>query len=241
MTHTNWFNIWNNRNINGLNDHNSILEFLLAVDGYDTEYAKIEKQDWLNYLQKISNKLNINSQHSLLELGCGAGAFLYPFYQLGNPVVGIDFSEPLANIAFKIMPKANILIGDILEILKSDFYPQKKQYDFILCNTVFQYFPDYSYAEKVIDCILDLSKIGVGIFDIPDAAKKAQSINMRKNLMSELVFEKKYKDLEHLYYEKDWLESKFLAKKLNVTIENQDIPNFLNGLYRFNLFAIKSI
>ncbi len=226
-TNNNWFKIWNQRKLESKNV--STLSLLMKANGYDSDFAKIEEAHWLDYVFRQGEKLGITNYDSIFEVGCGAGAFLYPFYQQGNKVAGIDYSGVLVNYAQEIMPQANFEVGEAINISGDN------QFDIVVCNGVFLYFPNYEYAEKVITRMVKLAKKAVGIFDIPDVEKEKEALAFRKGEMGEGEYEEKYRGLEHLFYSKDWFKQ-ILARKL-FKIEDQEFPQYGNAPYRFNVYV----
>ena len=81
-------------------------------------------------------KLLISAGDSIFEVGCGAGAFLYPFYQMGHRVAGIDYAQNLVHLAATVMPAAEIRLGEATAL------PTQQSYDVVVSNGVFLYFAD---------------------------------------------------------------------------------------------------
>ena len=229
----NWKKIWNERTVKS--EESTILSQLISADGFDTGYGSISEDDWSDYITRIMNKLHISKKHSIYEVGCGAGAFLYKFYLNGHSVGGLDYSEKLINIAKEHMPNGEIYVNEAVNM------DSTKKYDFVVSNSVFFYFESYEYAESVIEKMIKKSKNGIIILEVNDLEKKAESMKLRKGFMSDEEYELKYAGLEHLYYEKRWFEN--IAKKYNleIEIEQQNIKNYANNNYRFNVFLTKGI
>ncbi len=171
---------------------------MIAADGFDTAYGGIEESSWIDYIQRQAIKLEISPDDSIFEVGCGAGAWLYPFYQQGNPVAGIDYSAKLVKIAKDTMPKAAITVGEAIDI------SIENQFDILVSNGVFFYFPNYEYAANVLHNMVKMAKKSIGVFDIPDLAKKSVALKMRKGMMGEAEYEEKYRGLDHLYFSNDF-------------------------------------
>ena len=98
----NWEDIWNNRKIT-VEQELSILETLIKNDGFDTPFGFMKEKDWRDYVDSISHTLNINNKDKIFEVGCGAGAFLFPFYERNIFVSGIDISSSLISVAKKYL------------------------------------------------------------------------------------------------------------------------------------------
>ena len=78
-----WQKIWNkNDRVNKI-----ILENLIKADGFDSGAGSFAVDDWIKYTNELYDKLDIQSNNSIYDIGCGSGAFVYPLY-LNNYVVG---------------------------------------------------------------------------------------------------------------------------------------------------------
>jgi len=77
----NWKKIWNNRKIEHGDD---ILTSLIKLDGFDEGAGEISQVNWIEYVNWIRSKLAIDETDSIFEIGCGSGAFIYPFYKMGH-------------------------------------------------------------------------------------------------------------------------------------------------------------
>ena len=121
-------------------------------------------KDWLKYVHSIVfDRVGAEAGESLFEVGCGAGAFLLPLYRKGLHVAGLDFSPALVAQAARVMPGVEIGIAQAI-----DLSPTPK-FSCILSNSVFHYFPDLTYAKRVVDLMLAKATRKVVILDVPDA------------------------------------------------------------------------
>ena len=227
----NWYTIWNRRELDGI--EKPTLLSLLVANGYDTQFAGVQTDSWMTYVQYIATRLSITPNDSLLEVGCGAGAFLYPFYQQGNPVTGIDYSANLVKIALAAMPQATISVGEAITL------PEDCHFDVVLSGGVFHYFPTYDYAATVLRGMAQLAQKSIGILDVPDLSKQEAAISARKAGMGEAEYEEKYRGLDHLFYSKDWFEKVLATESVKITIEDQCLQNYDNSKYRFNVLIHK--
>jgi SAM-dependent methyltransferase len=225
-----WENIWSKeKEIVG----NISLEKLLWVDGFDSGAGKVSVVDWVRFLENTSNKLDIKPHDSIFEVGCGGGAFLYYFYNLGHKVAGIDFSTSLIQIARRAMPEMNFEVQSAIDLSTVE------DYDFVISFGVFHYFPNLEYSQMTIEKMINKANKAVAIYDLPDFEKKEASEKERKRLLPEGEYEKKYSGLSHLYYHKDWfldLEKKFPVK---IQICDQQIMGYGNSDFRFNVLITK--
>tara|TARA_Y100000741_G_scaffold358480_1_gene337700 strand:- start:1253 stop:1963 length:711 start_codon:yes stop_codon:yes gene_type:complete len=231
---SNWKFIWNNRIINDYDNKNSILGHLIEADGFDSPTGKINESDWINYLEYLKKYIKINNEISLFEIGMGAGAFLYPFYLGKNKVGGIDFSEKLVSVANRFMPEGDFCVGDALDV------NIKNKYDIVLSNSVFFYFKNLNYAEKVLELMYSKSNKKIAILDVNEKKFEDVAELKRRGLLTKEEYEIKYKKNQHLYYKKSFFID--FAKKVNseIIIFDQKINNYSASEYRFNVIIDKS-
>lgn len=99
-------------------------------------------RDWANYAESTSNDiyesvfklLPINKGTSLLDIGCGAGAFCKLAAERGANVSGFDASEGLLRIARERVPNGSFAKGDMEHLP----YPDR-QFDVITGLNSFQF------------------------------------------------------------------------------------------------------
>lgn len=225
----NWIKIWNSRN---KSEHiDDLLNELILVDGFDRGNGLIKKEDWLEYISWISEKCKINADDKIFEIGCGAGAFLYPFQCIGHTVGGIDYSEKMIELAHQLWVKDKNIE---LYCAEANNFKTNIKYDLVLSNSVFFYFPDYAYAEEVIKKMIDKSSKTIAILEVPDKALYDECEKMRRGAIGEQEYKIKYNGLQHLYFEKEWFEEIGNKYNLKTTIFNQNIANYGNSQFRFN-------
>ena len=176
-----------------------------------------------------------NKDETIFEVGCGAGAFLYPFYEAGHHVSGIDYSTELINIAKGAMP----VIMDSLVEMEAISIKTEPQYDVIFANHVIHYFPSLNYLSDVMNTIFKKVKRIIVISGIPNALMKDESEKMRKGLLTDKEYELKYKGLEILYFDKGWFE--VIAEKAGFSVEffKHEMPGFAQNQYRFDCVFVK--
>ena len=227
---TNWNKIWSKRKIKDFDD---TLLSLINLDGFDEGAGNISKENWINYVSWIKEKLNIIEKDSIFEVGCGGGAFKYPFYKMGHKVSGVDFSNILIKNIQKTIPVMKFHCQEAIKLNVNE------KYDYIISNSVFQYFESYNYAENVIIRMLGKAKKKIAILDINDMNKKNEAETLRKGALSDSEYETKYSKLIHLFYEETFFIE--IAKRLGYTIEvfSQNINEYGNNPFRFNVIITK--
>jgi hypothetical protein len=71
----------------------STLSLLLSADGYDT-LAAITPKAWTEHVHHIASRASLRESDSVYDVGCGAGAFLWPFHEKGQLLLWfVDWSE----------------------------------------------------------------------------------------------------------------------------------------------------
>lgn len=208
------------------------LKKLIHMNGFDGGTGKITVDNWKMFINFIEKELEIKKKDSIYEVGCGSGAFLYHFYRKGHNVGGMDYSDSLIEIAKKVI-KGELSVNEAIKLRDN------KKYDFVVANSVFHYFTNLDYALAVIIKMLNKANKGVGIFDIPNKELEKESLLIRSKSLPKGEYEKKYKGLGHFYYDKEWFFD--VAKKHNYKIKifDQNINNYGNNCFRFNVFIIK--
>lgn len=154
-----WKNIWEKRSLRS--NYEDILPELIRLDGFDGKTGKIELEAWLKYIDYIQDYIEIKDNDSIFEIGCGSGAFLYPFYMKGHDVGGIDYSKTLITAARKVWNAP-------VECMEAINLQTNSKYDVVLSNSVFFYFPNLAYAEQVILKMITKANRIVAILEVPD-------------------------------------------------------------------------
>jgi 2-polyprenyl-3-methyl-5-hydroxy-6-metoxy-1,4-benzoquinol methylase len=230
-----WKQIWENRDTSfAQNNDENILMKLIQCDGFDGGGGDscITTVSWLSYISRIKSELFAHETDSIFEVGCGCGAILYPLHKAGHKVGGLDYSETLVKKAQAVLSDADLVVCDasLLEVLP--------QYDFVIANSMFFYFPNLNYASLVLEKMYEKAKKGIAVLDVPDA--RLESILERKKRDACFNYDEKYKGLNHLYYHKAWFLDFAKQKQCSkITISQQDIKGYGYNGFRFNCFMIK--
>ncbi len=225
----NWHRIWSNRTSQQAAD-GSMLERLISADGFDSPLGLMAENDWRAYVALFAKRTEIVKGDSIFEVGCGAGAFLYPFYEASFEIGGIDYSRELIQIAQNAMPEK-----------KSEFNTQEASVcqiapraDVVVANHVIHYFYSLDYSFTVLDLMLRKAIRVVSISGIPDADKKENSEKERRGLLTAEEYEPKYRGLELLYYKKEWFSEMASAHGFDVQFFPHEMPGFAQNRFRFD-------
>jgi trans-aconitate methyltransferase len=230
-----WKQIWESRDTSFTkNSNEDVLMKLIQSDGFDGGGGDscITADSWRAYVSLIKAELFAHKTDSIFEVGCGCGALLYPFHEAGHKVGGLDYSETLIKKAREILPDANLVACE------ASLLETQPKYDFVIANSMFFYFSDFSYAALVLDKMYEKAEKGIAILDVPDARLEAILEGKRREACPN--YDEKYEGLKHLYYPKAWF-LEFAEKKQcsKITISQQNIKGYgYNGL-RFNCFILK--
>lgn len=135
-----WQNVWTRK---GTENNSLDLQGLMKADGFDTGTGAISVEDWMKTSQKIIKNLQISNHSKVLEVGCGAGAMLWPLRDTGAQLYGVDYSETLLCKAKQANPDIKTVACEASALdLPSNMF------DAVFSHGVFFYFHDYEYAEK---------------------------------------------------------------------------------------------
>lgn len=224
-----WQEVWEGKGGRGIRQNISLRD-LIEIDGFDKSIKNSKMDVWFRMVELARVSLELNSNDYLFEVGCGAGAMLLPLSKYARKVAGIDYSPSMVEIIKRVIPHVEVYICGADSLPFPD-----RTFDKILANSVFQYFPDESYAEDVINEMQRTLKHGgrILLMDIPDIVKKIDSITVREKFI-------KYtqSDYTHLYYSKDFFEEIGNKYNLSFRIFNQEIEGYENSPFRFNVLYL---
>lgn len=225
----NWNEIWNKEE----RVSDAILDVLIKSDGFDVGAGGFSLKGWKNYTRSVIDKFNLELDSSVFEIGCGSGAFLYPFFKRGDSVGGLDFSKVLIELANTFMREGEFVVAEAVHM------DTNKKYDLVFSHSVFQYFPSHDYAKLVLEKMTEKSKNIISILDVNDIEKEQKYHLVRSQGLEAGEYENKYKGLEHLFYEKEWFFSFAKKHNLNIEIFDQNFKEYGNSELRFNVIMKK--
>jgi SAM-dependent methyltransferase len=235
MTMTNkWQELWENKK---LSTEKPDLATLISMVGWKTLDGDLSEEQWLEFVEFVAEKLAISKTDRIFEIGCGPGGFLLPFYQKGNAITGLDYSESLIDICRQIMPNGDFHYGEANHLP----YPDQS-FDVIFSNSVCHYFPDHEYTKQVLGEISRCMKPGGrgAILDANDASKQDAFMQHRHDRFGgKEEYDRQNQSLPQLFYEKDWFINTGAQYDLIGYTEDQAIAWYRNTPYRFNYFFIK--
>lgn len=227
---TGWKDVWAARPLDA--SKASLLERLMAADGLDTGFGSVTEAAWRAFVARTAKTLGLDQGSRVFEVGCGAGAFLYPLYEDGCVVGGLDQSAALVGYASAAMPEGQWTQGDASALEPSEAW------DVVVACGVFMYFPDPGYARGVIARMAAKATRAIAILDVPDVARREDAMAFRRGSMGEAEYEAKYRGLEHQFYDRSWMKRVLIeVGATDVRIEDQQVSGYQNARFRFNAFA----
>ena len=230
-----WREIWSKKTIK--NNFNISLEQLILADGFDTGVGSYNQLQWKEMVADIFQRTSLTIDSNILELGCGSGAFLYAINEIVEAnFFGIDYSDSLVKVAKKAIPNGHFIADEVIQKNFSSI-----SFDLVLSHSVFQYFPSTDYSEKVLEnWCSKIKKNGfLVLLDINDAEFETNYHSERsKEYRSLEEYESNYKDLNHIFFEKqslyDFLKSIGMKE---IDFFPHCVSSYGNSKFRFNMIC----
>lgn len=231
---TRWRDVWSQRPRSDASLRGEAgLEDLIRADGFNTGFGDITVSAWSDFVDQTCELFGLDAGDSLFEVGCGAGAFLYPPSRRGIHVGGIDYSSSQIDTAKRAIPGGTF---DVCDAFDMDTSPRA---DITIAFSVFQYFSSLDYARHVIDRMCQKATRAVAIFDIPDLELAGQALEERQAIAGgAAAYAERYEGLGHLSYSRQWIETALQDQGLtDVTTVPQTMSGYGNGRFRFNAWG----
>lgn len=201
--------VWGRRTLDP--SRRGTLAQLLAADGMDTGFGDVGEDAWRAFVARVGQRLGIGPGVRVYEVGCGAGAFLYPMLERGVAVGGLDRSSAPVGFARAAMPSAAFTVGEA---------------------------QSPGPSEPWGDAMVRKARRAVAILDVPDLAHRDEDLAMRWGEMGKEAYRERYRDLEHLYGSREWLSGALVEAGCRAaSTESQAISGYSNAAFRFNAFA----
>ncbi len=228
---TGWDAVWASRALPGA--AGSVLQGLIDADGYDSAHGGVTERAWREYVARWGATLGLAAGGSVVDVGCGAGAFLLPLAEAGVRVGGIDRSSVQLGLASRAIPEGEFAVADAL-----DLAPEPRV-DVVVSMSTFIYFPTLDYAARVAEAMVSRATRAVAILDLADAARRAEDLRRRVRAAGgEAAYARRYAGLEHLYYDREWTVGLLEASGLSdVRCETQSLDGYGNAPFRFNCWG----
>ncbi len=226
-----WDAVWGSRAV--AEGAHSVLQGLIDADGFDSSHGGVGEPAWRTYVERWRRVLRLAGGDSVVDVGCGAGAFLYPLAEAGVRVGGLDRSSAQLALASRAIPDGEFVVGDAL-----DLAPEPAA-DVVLSMSTFIYFPSLDYAARVVSAMVSRATRAVAVLDVADAARRGEDLRRRiRAAGGEAAYARRYAGLEHLYYDRAWMTALLEESGLtDVRCETQSMEGYGNAPFRFNCWG----
>lgn len=194
---------------------------LKQVSGYTHGLAQLTRNGLEDIIGTARSSLSLKASDRLLDVGCGAGLLTQYLVSEVGSVVGLDAS-------WGMLAHGRNNRFDLVEASADHLPFSSGAVNKIFCHSIFQYFPNYQYAFRVIQ---EMQRVLVPegralIMDIPDIAKKDAYLRVKAPDTH---------NLERIYYSKEW----FTNFGSNIRVFEQPISDYGNSQYRFNVVILR--
>ncbi len=233
----NWKRIWNSKSVETNQIEQSEFEefcklklangFDVAVDNKEAYYRAFYTA-WLEFYDKAISIVG-KDINGVYEVGCGSGVNLYMFKnRIQTRYGGLDYSEALISNIRDLLSDGDFISCD------ADRMSITPKYDIVMSESVFQYFDNHEYAEKVLRNMIEKSTKLVYLGEIHDAKYEDELMEYRRKTISD--YENRYRGLKKLFYSKEWIEN--IAEEYGKKVEYTGVlnPEYINGKYLFNCY-----
>jgi len=226
-----WIDVWTRK---GTEVEHYGLESLMKADGFDAGTGCISVEDWHRQAGLIRDELRISAGDAVCEVGCGAGAMLWPLKETGARLFGLDYSASLIEIASKAMPDGVFKTGEAAVLPFGD-----NLFDAVFSHGVFFYFCDLSYARAVMLEILRAVKEGgrIMILDVPDVDTMDACESYRRDVVykGEAYPTSQDGPYRHLYFPRSFFTDFAREFGMKASFVECDLPSYPMAEYRFNV------
>lgn len=210
-----------------VDDERTLVE-LLTLNGYHTPTATVSPGAWREYVLGLAERHGLRPGARVFEVGCGAGAFLYPLARAGFVTDGLDFAPGLIEAARRALPEAQLTLSEASALEPTPTY------DLVVSSGVFLYFPSAEYAGDVLRKMIAKSTGSVWVLDINDADLKDEALALRRASYPPGEYDRAYAGLDQLYLSRGWFEALAAEHGLTCAFEAQSLPGYVSARYRFH-------
>jgi SAM-dependent methyltransferase len=139
----------------------STLERLLAAEGAT---APDPEPAWRAFVEHVAESLDVGPGTSVWDVGCGAGAFLYPFWENGYVVGGVDASAEQVALATEAMPQGQFVVGT-----PSTFNPAEP-WDVVIASRGYAHCLDLDQVRGMLARMVAKATHAVAVLNVVDTA-----------------------------------------------------------------------
>jgi trans-aconitate methyltransferase len=228
----NWHQIWSARGHHEGMPHD--LQRLIEIDGYDSGASRLVAKDFREYVSRIAAHLALTDGSSVYEVGCGAGALLFALSELCKlRLGGCDYAPALVEIVRRLFPGGEFVVTEASEL------PTVPTYDVVLTRGVFHYFPNLEYARRVLEAMIAKAQHAVAILEVPDQATRVEAERIRRDQLTQEIYEEKYRGLTHLYYSPQWFGKIADDSSCHWQSCDHKVKNYAQSRFRFDVVIQK--
>jgi ubiquinone/menaquinone biosynthesis C-methylase UbiE len=204
-----------------------------VIDGYHF----ISEAQYNELIRRVIAPMNLKAGQSMLECGCGSGAFLKAVDLAcpGLKLFGVDYSESMLEAARAKMPGAAFIFGDIrnLSQLEDESFNHSAAFA-VLC-----YLNHMEEARQALDELVRVTKPGGCIFlgDTSDVGKREEATRLLEEIWRPRGIP------EYLFFDRDFFHRYADSRKLTVRIIGMDQPELVwypTRLLRYSVYLYKS-
>ncbi len=233
----NWQAVWSGKTVDSTGE--GLPAALIRANGFDTGGGDYTEAQWCCMVDDLVRRLRIERHSRVLEVGCGAGALLQAIQAAsGAQIQGYDYSASLIDGARRWLQGR----FEISEAVINPFAGER--FDVVLSHSVFQYFPDPGYAQRVLAIMAEALEPGgrIGVLDVNDARAQNSYHSARRSVSKDPdAYEARYKHHPHAFYEPaemaQWLGDLGVGQ---LVCFPHAVPAYMNSRYRFNLMGVKT-
>jgi hypothetical protein len=186
---------------------------LYQLMGHDRFTRGIAEAAWRDFIEYVAETMDVGPGTRVFQVNCGAGSFLFPLWENGYVVGGLDPSD-LIRLAAEAMPEGRFSMGEASALDPAE------PWDVVVACGTFGSFHDLDYARGVLARMAAKATHAIAVLDVPDIDRLEGS------------------PMSGLFYDRTWI-FKMLAEigATAVQIEEQKIEGYPLAPYRFNVFA----
>jgi SAM-dependent methyltransferase len=227
-----WSQVWNEKALavptQIINQENLQDGELLRVNGFNHDSnSLISVESFEEYISKIADLVCRDSTKYLYEFGCGTGFFTK---KLADKMKISDYGGSDASINMIRVAKARNP-NQVFEVSEALSFSCDKLDVSIVCNSVFQYFPNLEYAIGVINNVLAHNPASFAFLDI-----------VHRDLNGTLIQREGENDsdkLTHLGFNPEFFSDILGSSGYEVRVHDQKIAGYQQSSQRFNVIGFK--
>lgn len=125
-------------------------------------YSGVEDSAFVEYVDGVAEALEVVRAHRVYDVGCDAGAFLWPLSELGWRVGGLTDSPPALAVLRAAMPEGAWAVGE-----PADLDPAEP-WDVVVASGSFAVLPDAAYARGVLARMAAKATVSMAVLNMWD-------------------------------------------------------------------------